>query len=122
MKRILVIEPDPAVQTTYKNALAGQAYEVCMASTGSAGYDLFTQAETHLLFFELKLPDDDGVSTLLKIREHGKALMVAVVTGHAVEFLSDITAMQADNLGFEVYHKPVTEDQIRFIAGTTIGQ
>jgi len=121
MKRILAIDPDPTMQETYKRALVGLPYELHAAATGAEGYELFTQADTHLLFIELKLPDD-GVATLRKIREHGMNLMVAVVTAHTNEFLPDITAMQADGLGFDVYHKPVSEDQIRAIAGKTIGQ
>lgn len=122
MKRILIIEPDAAMQEMYKSALADQPYEVCIATTGAEGYELYTQAETHLLFIELKLPDGDGVETMRKIREDGMDLMVAVVTGHAAEFLPDITMMQVDNLGFDVFHKPISEDQIRSIAGKTIGQ
>ena len=121
MKRILAIDPDPVMQETYREALVDLPYELQTASTGAEGYELFTQADTHLLFIELKLADD-GVATLRRIREHGMNLMVAIVTAHAPEFLPDITAMQADGLGFDVFHKPVSKEQIRAIAGRTIGQ
>ena len=121
MKRILVIDPDVTLRQVYAEALGQVPYEVVTAGSGAEGCAKFAETRADMVFIELKLPDD-GVAALRSLCEEDAGVFIAILTGHAAEFLSDITAIQVDGLSCDVYHKPVTDDEIRSIAGKAIGQ
>ena len=68
MKKILIVEDDPAIVRLLKVALTTNDYEVVVANTGIEGISKFLSENPDLILLDMGLPDIDGSEVLDQIR------------------------------------------------------
>jgi two-component system, OmpR family, alkaline phosphatase synthesis response regulator PhoP len=80
LERILVIEDDHAVQKALKRLFEAEGFAVDIASSGTAGMDLFRTARPAALVLDLRLPGMSGQDVCREIKQVSPALPVVVLS------------------------------------------
>ena len=68
MKKVIIIEDDQLVANIYRNKLIVQGYQVEVANTGEAGYDLIKSFRPDAVVLDLVLPKLSGVELMKLVR------------------------------------------------------
>lgn len=100
MASILVIDDEPRIRAFLRAALEGEQHAVREAEDGDKGVAIFREQPADLVFCDMCMPDQDGLTTLRELRQDypdvkvvcmsaagNKALLDALVFG-AVRVLS----------------------------------
>ena len=85
MKKILIIEDDPAIVEGLTESLKNEHFEVISSATGEKGYQLAKSENVDLIILDLILPDVDGTDICLRLRNEGVRVPVVMVTGKREE-------------------------------------
>jgi sigma-B regulation protein RsbU (phosphoserine phosphatase) len=80
MNRIVVIEDDPTIRRGLTDNLRAQAYEVTTSSNGEEGYRLVLDSQPDLVILDLSLPRMNGYDVCRRIRSHGMATPILMLT------------------------------------------
>jgi len=72
VKKILIIEDDQIVANVYRNKLVVHGYQVEVAHTGEAGYDLIKSFRPDAVVLDLVLPKLSGVELMKMVRAEAK--------------------------------------------------
>lgn len=121
MKRILVIDDDPAVRSAFQLALEDLPCEVVLAGNGTEGVERAGQGRFDLIFLDLKMPGIDGVETLRRLRAAGNETPVRIVTAFAEEFMRPLAVAAEEGLDFDLIRKPLDRDGIRTVTASVVG-
>jgi two-component system copper resistance phosphate regulon response regulator CusR len=78
--RLLLVEDELEIQTFLKRSLADAGFEVEAASDAKTAELLATQHEHSVLIVDLGLPDQDGISLILRLRELGIRAPVLILS------------------------------------------
>jgi DNA-binding response OmpR family regulator len=81
MARILLIDDDELLRGVLARALAHAGHDVLQASDGQQGVDLFQVAGVDLVITDLVMPVQEGVETILKLRQANKTLPIIAISG-----------------------------------------
>lgn len=76
--RVLVVDDDPSYRALARESLPG--HERFIASTAREGLELFHAEHPDIVFLDLSLPDDNGLETLLEMREDQPECFVVILT------------------------------------------
>ena len=68
--RILLVEDDKEIREGIEIFLRGQGYRVFQAADGVEGLKVLEQEEIHLAIVDIMMPRMDGVTMVVKLREH----------------------------------------------------
>ena len=79
VKRIVVIEDDPAIQRVLSLALRVAGYEVEVASSGDAGLGLVLRSQPDLVLLDLMLPGLDGISVCRCLRSDPTTRSIPII-------------------------------------------
>ena len=121
-QRILVIDDEEVVRTSFTLALGGAGFEVDTTKSGEEGLQMKKDAEYDLIFLDLKMPGMTGVETLREIRKTDKEVPVYVFTAFHKEFIDQLRIAEVQGLNFEVIKKPVGSDLIVTLTKLILGQ
>lgn len=121
MKRLLIIDDDPAVRSAFQLALEDYPYEVEVAESGEQGLEKVRQGTFDLVYLDLKMPGIDGVETLRRLRAAGFQGRVHVLTAFAEEFMEKLERATQEGLDFELIRKPLARDGIRRVTSSVLG-
>jgi len=103
MSRILIVDDDARLRTSFEKLLTEEGYEVETASTGEGGLHAVQQKTPDLVIMDVRMPGMSGLETLRAIREIEPKLPVIVMTA----FGTTDTAIEATKLGaFDYVLKP----------------
>lgn len=80
MKKILIIEDDPALLTGLSESLTSEQYSVTKAEEGQKGYTLASQNDFDLILLDLILPLKDGFEVCRDLRKEGKNTPIIMLT------------------------------------------
>jgi DNA-binding NtrC family response regulator len=80
-RRVLVVDDDSLIRWSLVERLRADDYEVVEAGTAAEALDLAARG-VDLVLLDYKLPDDDGLSVLRKIRDVDPDALVIMVTAH----------------------------------------
>ena len=80
MKRILIIEDDPAISKGLKESLEDEHYHVITASDGKEGYELSLKENPDLILLDLMLPTMNGQEVCRKLREENVIVPILMLT------------------------------------------
>ena len=69
MKKILIIEDDPALLTGLSESLGNEQYSVAKAEDGEKGYSLASSGDFDLILLDLILPLKDGLEVCRDLRK-----------------------------------------------------
>lgn len=78
--RLLVVEDEQDIQAFLKQALTEAGYEVDVAPDGKAAETLATAATYDILVVDLGLPDQDGITLILRLRQLGVQAPVLILS------------------------------------------
>jgi len=85
VKKILIIEDDPAIRTGLKETFITEGYNVSDADTGTKGFELAGKHDFDLILLDLILPGKDGIEICKELRSDGVKTPVIMVTSRKEE-------------------------------------
>ena len=85
MKKLLIIEDDPAIRTGLKETFITEGYNVSDADTGTKGFELAGKHEFDLILLDLILPGKDGIEICKELRSDGVKTPIIMVTSRKEE-------------------------------------
>jgi len=80
-RKVLFVEDEEALQTSYRRYFAGR-YDMAFARTGADAMKQLDAFMPDILVLDMRLPDTDGIALLQKIRQQSPALPVVVTTAY----------------------------------------
>jgi DNA-binding response OmpR family regulator len=80
MKKILIIEDDPAIQTALQASLSEDGYDVFKASDGIEGFKQAKNPSIDLILLDIMLPGKDGMEICSALRREGINTLVMMLT------------------------------------------
>ena len=88
MKTVLIVDDASEYAENMKFVLSRAGYEVVVAATGREGELAAARIRPNLILMDLLMPDQDGVETVMRIREN------PVLKDIPVLFLTSVTASE----------------------------
>ena len=85
MKKILIIEDDPATLAGLEETLKEEHFEVMGVLSGSLGYEKATTGKFDLIILDLILPDLNGIEICKNIRNKGVGTPILMLTSRKEE-------------------------------------
>jgi DNA-binding NtrC family response regulator len=82
LRRILVIDDDPAVRASLRMILEYEGYQIVSATTGREGLDLVQGATPDLVLLDVDMPGIDGLAVLRKLNSAHASLPVVMISAH----------------------------------------
>lgn len=118
VRRILIVDDEPAVREVIASVLADEGYAVQMAPDGRIALDLIASAPPDLLITDLMMPHVDGWAVLAHVREHDPTLPVILMSAVGPP-ISRITPPVPDHTDFLT--KPFAIEELLAIVVRRIG-
>jgi nitrogen regulation protein NR(I) len=114
MSRILVVDDEQRMRSSFSKMLTSGGHDVLTADRGAKAVELVEKEDPDLLVMDIKMPGMDGLEAFRKIRLIRPKLPVIMMTG----FGTTEAAIEATKLGAYEYHlKPFDpEAMLRSIA------
>lgn len=105
--KILIVDDDEGVTTTFARMLRLEGFEVHTAMNGESGLREASASQPDAIILDLRMPLVDGLRFLRRLRADAEQrnIPVAIVTGDY--FLDDEIASELRQLGAEVKFKPL---------------
>ena len=85
MKKIIVIEDDPAIRAGLNETFSNEGYSITEADTGTLGFELATKNDFDLIILDLILPGKDGIEICKDLRSDGVKTPIIMVTSRKEE-------------------------------------
>lgn len=85
MKKILVIEDDPAIRVGLTESLSKEGYTLTEADSGDKGFYLAQSGSYDLIILDLILPMKDGIEICKDLRSEGVKTPIIMVTSRKEE-------------------------------------
>jgi CheY-like chemotaxis protein len=82
MKRILVIDDDPAIRLLYQEELLDEGCDVLSSDGGEGVLQLIAEQKPHLILLDLKLGNRNGLDLLQEIRKESWPIPVILLTAY----------------------------------------
>ncbi len=109
MNKVLIIDDDKDICLLLQKFLTKKGYEAAYEVTGNEGINALKKQHYDLVISDYRLPDDDGISILKKIKIINPESAVIIITGY-----SDVrTAVETLKHGaYDYVTKPLYPDEI----------
>jgi CheY-like chemotaxis protein len=118
-KRILVVDDDQVVGTSFQRVLTNKGYRVDTALSGREAFEKYAGADFDMVFTDLRMPGQDGLEVARRIKEMNPWLPIVVVTGYGTQEAEE----KAKAIGVsEFLQKPLTPSIIEEVAARVIGR
>ncbi len=103
-KKILIVDDEVDIRKVFEKAFHRAGYTVRTAASGKEALEILKEDKIQVMFFDLKMPEMDGLELCRKVRKDLPMAMIHAVTGYASLFqLADCR-----EAGFDDYYlKPV---------------
>lgn len=85
MKKIIIIEDDPAIRTGLNETFTAEGYSVIEADTGTKGFEIASKDNFDLIVLDLILPGKDGIEICKDLRSDGVKTPIIMVTSRKEE-------------------------------------
>src|SRR2546426_437959 len=104
-EHILIVDDEPAIQSTLKGVLEDEGYRVSAVGSGAEALARVAEDGPELVFLDIWMSGMDGLETLAKIKRLRADAAVVMISGHGtIE-----TAVKATKLGaYDFIEKPFT--------------
>ncbi|MDH3217495.1 MAG: sigma-54 dependent transcriptional regulator [Candidatus Krumholzibacteria bacterium] len=107
---ILVIDDEKAIRWSLGEALRESSYDVFDADSGEKGLKIFHEKTVDLVLIDLKLPDENGIDILTKIKEHDPTVPAIMMTAYG-EVETAVEAMKKGAYDFVL--KPFSLEKLK---------
>ncbi len=85
MKKILIIEDDPATLTGIEETLKEEHFEVSTVMSGQMGYDKAKEGKYDLIILDIMLPEKNGIDICKDLRKNNVNTPILMLTGKKEE-------------------------------------
>ena len=121
-RRVLVIDDDEGIRSAFSRVLTLEGYSVQVAATAEEALVQVDQKRPDAILLDLKMPLINGVGFLYRLRQDpaNRDIAVAVITGALA--LDDATVDDLRTLHAQVWHKPLSLEEIRRIVRTLLAR
>lgn len=117
---ILVVDDENLIRWSLRERLVSEGYAVCEADSAGAAFGAVAERKPpiDLVLLDLKLPDAEGLSALLRLRELSPATPVIMMTAY---WASDAAERAVETGARMVLSKPFNLDRVVHSVETTLG-
>ena len=121
VKRILIVEDEPAICTVCTRVLTGEGFEVDTAANGKVAQGMIEEKQYDLFLIDIRMPEMNGEQLYQYIREKSQRLVnrVILTTGSVI---GGDTISFLEKTGRPFLPKPFTSDELRAIVRETLRQ
>lgn len=119
MKSVLVVDDEKPVRDSIKMILEYEKFDVQFAEDGPSATERLESTAFDLVLLDIKMPGEDGLKVLRRIRQTHTDLPVVMISGHGtIE-----TAVEATRLGaYDFLPKPLDSDKLVIVARNAVEQ
>ena len=119
VRRILVVEDEPAICDLCRRVLTSERFELDIAVNGKVAQDMIGEKQYHLFLFDIRLPVMTGKELYLWLKEEHPYMTGRVIftTGSVI---SEDTVTFLKQSGRPWLPKPFTPDQLKGIVRETL--
>ncbi|MGF1508646.1 MAG: sigma-54-dependent transcriptional regulator [Myxococcota bacterium] len=108
-RRIAVVDDEPNIRRTLTMVLEGEGYSVESFDSAESFLPRLERAPLDALILDVRLPGEDGMSVLSRVRERHAEIPVLMISGHA----SIEDAVRAINQGAtDFLEKPLSRERV----------
>jgi DNA-binding NtrC family response regulator len=97
-KPILVIDDDADICDSLTKVLQQQGYEVLTAASGEEAIIIASEKACRMAFIDVKLPNIDGLETLLRLKEINPDMLPIMMTGFRNEVKEALDRAQEESV------------------------
>ncbi len=116
--KILVVDDEEMIRWLIEETLQKAGHEVFTAETAAAGVARFRELLPDVVFLDVKLPDEDGLSVLRLIKAEGDHDAAVIVMTAFAEIRSAVAAMRLG--AFDYLKKPFDFDELDVLVGRAL--
>lgn len=109
-EQILVIDDEPAIRWTLKEALLGWGFVPAEAGSVADGLALFNADPPAAVLLDIDLPDGSGLDVLREIKRQNSEAIVIMITGN-VQIDNTISALRGG--AYDFIAKPINLEELR---------
>jgi CheY-like chemotaxis protein len=111
--RVLVVDDDEALRSVYSRVLTKEGYAVRLAASAEDALAYVKEERPDAILLDLRMPLINGVGFLYRLRQDpaNQSIAVALITGETS--LDEPTIGDLRTLSAQVWHKPLSLDDIR---------
>jgi len=84
---ILIVDDDLSLSHTTSDILDDLGYSVAVANNGYEAIDLFNNTDYDMILMDIKMPEINGVETLIQLKQIKSSVKVILMTAYSVEDL-----------------------------------
>jgi len=116
-EHILIVDDEPAIQSTLKGVLEDEGYRVSAVGSGAEALARVAEDGPELVFLDIWMSGMDGLETLAKIKRLRADAAVVMISGHGtIE-----TAVKATKLGaYDFIEKPLSLEKTLLTAARAL--
>ncbi len=108
-KKVLVVDDDPVVGSSFERVLSSRGYAVMHASDGPEAFDRLARDDYDVVYTDIKMPGMSGIEVAKRIKASRPWLPVVIVTGYG----SQQNEAEAKEAGVEDFlRKPLSPEMI----------
>ena len=109
LRRVLVVDDDPAVRKSFDRVLTGKGYAVITAENGEEALHKLNEEKYDIVYSDIRMPGMSGLEVAEKIRARRPWTPVVIITGYG----TDIAEERAKAAGVSKFlHKPLSPAMI----------
>ena len=94
--KILVVDDEKNIRLLLKEEMTDEGYDVILAESGAKALDMIKSEKPDLVTLDIKMPGEDGLTILRKIRETEYDLPVIICSAYSV-YKSEFSAVAANH-------------------------
>lgn len=109
LKKVLVVDDDPVVTSSFDRVLSGKGYAVIKAASGDEALRKLAAEHYDLVYTDIRMPGMSGIEVAERVKASQPWLPVVIVTG----FGSEENEARATAAGVSAFlHKPLSPEMI----------
>lgn len=109
LHRILVVDDDPVVGTSFNRVLSQEGYIVVTAQSGTEALSKLDEGDYDVVYTDIRMPGMDGLELAERVKARRSWTPVVIITGHGTE----VAEQRAKAAGVTAFlHKPLSPDMI----------
>ena len=109
LRKVLVVDDDPAVRKSFDRVLSGKGYAVITAESGEEALRKLGEEKYDLVYSDIRMPGMSGLEVAEKIKARRPWTPVVIITGYG----SDVAEERAKAAGVSSFlHKPLSPAMI----------